>query len=252
MGTWDVVNQQTAKGRQILDCMWVYGYKFNKHGRLQKCKARCKARLIVRGDQQWKLTVGSTYASTLARRSFRGLMVIPARLDLELIQYDAVNAFVNAHLPREVYMRILLGYRERSKICRVLRALYGLKESLLLWQKELTKTLRELGFQPVAQEPYCYLKDEVIIFFYMDDIILSFRKDKQGLAEQLINVLKARYELTGGENLQWFLGIEVIRDRKAKKIYLSQSDYIDKLRNLLPKGTRQRKFETLWRTLSYY
>lgn len=111
MGTWDVVDQQAAKGKQILDCMWVYLYKFNKHGWIQKCKAR----LVVRGDQQLKLAVGSTYASTLAGRSFRALMAIAARFDLELIQYDAINAFVNAHLPHEVYMRLLPGYRERSK-----------------------------------------------------------------------------------------------------------------------------------------
>ncbi|KAL9563995.1 hypothetical protein ACKAV7_011855 [Fusarium commune] len=53
-----------TKGNQILDCMWVYVYKFGKHGRFQKCKAR----LVVRGDQQ-----------------ARTLMAIAARFDLELI-----------------------------------------------------------------------------------------------------------------------------------------------------------------------
>jgi hypothetical protein len=33
-------------------------------------------------------------------------MTIAARFDLELLQYDAVNAFVNADLDEDVYMEL--------------------------------------------------------------------------------------------------------------------------------------------------
>ena len=78
-----------------LDSMWVYAYKFNKNGKLVKCKAR----LVVRGDQQIRHRNGDTYTATLASRSFRTFMAVVARFDLGLRQYDAVNAFVNAALP---------------------------------------------------------------------------------------------------------------------------------------------------------
>jgi hypothetical protein len=58
----------------ILDCMWVYVYKFNKHRYLKKCKAQ----LVVRGDQQAKSAQENTYISTLAGRLFRSLMAIAA------------------------------------------------------------------------------------------------------------------------------------------------------------------------------
>ena len=48
----------------------------------------------------------NTYVSILAGRSFRILIAIAACFDLELIQYDAVNAFVNALLPYDVFMRM--------------------------------------------------------------------------------------------------------------------------------------------------
>ena len=35
-----------VKGHKVLDCKWVYVYKFDKHGRFQKAKAR----LVVQGD----------------------------------------------------------------------------------------------------------------------------------------------------------------------------------------------------------
>jgi hypothetical protein len=55
-----------AAGHQILSCMWVYTYKLDKKHHLLKCKAR----LVVRGDQQRNVTSEDTYAATLASRSF--------------------------------------------------------------------------------------------------------------------------------------------------------------------------------------
>jgi len=59
--------------------MWVYTYKFNQDGTFKSCKVR----LVVRGDQQ-KPTSQETYAATLVARSFRIVMVIAARFNLEL------------------------------------------------------------------------------------------------------------------------------------------------------------------------
>jgi hypothetical protein len=144
--TWREV-AKTAGQQGILDCMWVYVYKFDKHGRLVKCKAR----LVIRGDQQSK-TAQNTYASTLAGRSFQSVMAIAARFDLELIQYDVVNAFVNAELKEEVYMRLPPGYRRLGVVLRLQRALYGLRQAPLLWQKHFTDTLTRIGFTQVPHE----------------------------------------------------------------------------------------------------
>src|SRR5436305_13285615 len=114
--------------------MWVYIYKFDKHGRFQKCKAQ----LVVRGDQQKGLRTEDTYAATLAARSFRVFMAIAARFDLELIQFDVVNAFVNAELPYPVFMTLPPGYKTARKVVQLNKALYGLRSSPLLCQRELS------------------------------------------------------------------------------------------------------------------
>jgi hypothetical protein len=229
MRSWSEADKETARGHQLLDCMWVYVYKFDKNGYFTKCKAR----LVVRGDQQAKSIYENTYASTLAGRSFRTLMAIAARFDLELIQYDAVNAFVNARLPYNIYMRMPPGYRLRGKILHLQKALYGLRESPLLWQKDFTSTLGKLGFTPVPHEPCCFVKEGVIIFFYVDDIVVAYRKANQPKVDFLIEQLKSIYQLTGGDELQWFLGIEIVRDRIQRLIWLSQAAFIDKLANLI-------------------
>lgn len=226
--SWTKINGWEASGEQVLGSMWVYVYKFDKHGRLQKCKAR----LVVRGDQQAKDGLQDTYAATLAGRSFRTFMAIAARYDMELKQYDAVNAFMNASLDRPVYMQMPPGYREHGKILRLNKALYGLRLSPLLWQRTLTAALLDLGLETIPHEPCCMTKQGIFIFFYVDDIVLAYKKKQESEAKKIMDKLKAQYTISGGEDLQWFLGIRVIRDREKKLIWLNQAAYIDKISRL--------------------
>ncbi|KAI1507250.1 polyprotein [Pyrenophora tritici-repentis] len=230
MNSWTEIPIKKIKqtGQQILDCMWVYTYKLDKHHRLLKCKAR----LVVRGDQQRNITSQDTYAATLASRSFRMLTAIAAKYDLELKQYDVTNAFVHATIDREVFMRMPRGHQKPGTILKLNKALYGLRISPLLWQKEFTSTLKELGFQEVPHEPCCLIKGGIIIFFYVDDIILAYHKDMEQSAQQAIARLQEKYLFTGGNDLQWFLGVEIIRDRKSRTIQLSQAAYADKISRL--------------------
>lgn len=48
----------------------------------------------------------------------------------------------------------------------------------LLWQKELTATLQDLGFEPVRHGTCCMTKGGVIVFFYVDDIAFSSQRNK--------------------------------------------------------------------------
>jgi hypothetical protein len=156
-------------------------------------------------------------------------MAIAARFDLELLQFDIVNAFVNAKLPYDVFMTMPLGYKKPGILLLLNKALYGLRISPLLWQQELTSTLVSLGFVQVPHEPCCYIRNGIIFFFYIDDIAMAYRKAQESEIQALIQSLKQRYDLTGGHELQWFLGIQIIRDRKQRLIWLSQSAYIEKI-----------------------
>ncbi|KAI1507095.1 polyprotein [Pyrenophora tritici-repentis] len=164
-------------------------------------------------------------------------MAIAAKHNLELKQYDVTNAFVHASLDREVYMRMPKGYQKPGTILRIKKALYGLRISPLLWQKDLTATLTQLGFQIVPHEPCCMIKDGIIIFYYVDDIILAYGKDQSKKAQEAMDQLKQRYSITGGDDLQWFLGIEVIRDRSKQLIHLSQVAYYEKINRLVDDQT---------------
>jgi hypothetical protein len=77
-GTFKSVLKEEANNEQILPLKWVFKYKFDSDGYLQKLKAQ----LCVRGDLQ--ITEEETYTVTLAARIFRALMAIAAAFDLEI------------------------------------------------------------------------------------------------------------------------------------------------------------------------
>ena len=101
-------------------------------------------------------------------------MAIAAEYDLELEQMDAVNAFVHCDLDEVVYMQMPPGFEKPGKILRLRKALYGLRRSPLIWQRDLTGTLQRLGFEKVPQEPCIMTTGSVFVFFFVDDIILAY------------------------------------------------------------------------------
>jgi hypothetical protein len=72
------------------------------------------------------------------------LLALIAHHDLECKQYDIITAFLNALIDgRVIYVEQSHGYHQGnwSVICMLLEALYGLKQSPLLWCRELKKYL---------------------------------------------------------------------------------------------------------------
>ena len=64
-----------------------------------------------------------------------------------------------------------------------------------------------MGFSTIPHKPYYIIKKGVLIFFYINNIIFIFRKNKMGIIKGVIKKLKTKYQLTNGGRFQWFLGI---------------------------------------------
>ncbi|KAF4474457.1 Copia protein [Colletotrichum fructicola Nara gc5] len=225
-GTFEAIRLQDVdqEEHRILPLRWVFTYKFDKHGRLLKFKAR----ICVRGDLQ-PMNGMETYASTLAGRSFRSLMAVVARFNLDTIQLDAVNAFTNANLDEIVYVWFPPGFN-RSGYCLILRkALYGLRRSPLLWQKSLKTTLMLLGVTPLDEDDCIFISRHLVIFIFVDDIAIAYRSRDKAEARKLINGLKSKYEMKEMGELNIFLGVRITRDRRQKKLWLCLDNYITKI-----------------------
>ncbi|KAL3954369.1 hypothetical protein ACCO45_009932 [Purpureocillium lilacinum] len=205
MGSFQEVLRSQTRGQQVLSC-----------------KTGCMREPTGQRDLP-------TRATTLASMSFRALMAIAAEYDLELEQMDAINAFVNCDLDELVFMRMPPGFEKYGTVLRLKKALYGLRRSPLLWQRDLTATLQDLGFSRIPQEPCVMQKGGLIVFFFVDDIIWAYRMVDKALAKEAMAGLQRKYEMSVLGDPKWFLGIHIIRDRAKRSIWLSQEAYIDKI-----------------------
>ena len=219
-------SQAKEANKTPIPTTWVFKYKFDAQGYLIKFKAR----LCARGDLQ--TTEQNTYAATLAIRIFRALMAIVAFFDLETRQYDAVNAFANPDLSEPTYLYLPKGYKHIPGVLLLLhRALYGLKESAALWFQHLSETLIELGFQPVPGTECLFIHEHMMVFFYVDDIVVIYEARYVNEVEEFQSKLFKKYEMRYLGEISWFLGIRLTRDRELHKLTLCQDSYIDKITN---------------------
>jgi hypothetical protein len=197
-GVFGQTNQSKATAdSEVLPLMWVFSYKTDGDGYL----SRFKARLVVRGDLQ--ALIDNTYVATLAIRNFCALIAIANYFDLELKQYDVPTAFLNAKINRKLYAETPEAFHHiKGEIMLVLRPLYDLKESPMLWYNELRRQLVKLGLKPVEGFLCLYTSRWLILFVYVDDIVMAFHQSNahhhRSFEKDLIDLynIKAMGDLT--------------------------------------------------------
>ena len=130
-----------------------------------------------------------------------------------------------------VYCELPDGYRKEGRCALLRKALYGLRDSPLMWYNEFSTTLKQLKLTASKEEPCLFYNEDRTIFllFYVDDIIQMYRKEQEQEANELMKQIGEIYELEDRGEVQWFLGVRVIRDRVNRTITLIQDTYIDKI-----------------------
>ena len=105
-------------------------------------------------------------------------MALTAAFDLNTWHGDVTNAFINSQLDEVVHCKYPEGFQQPGKCLRLLRALYGLRRAPLLWQQEFSGLLRQLKLYDIPEEPCLFTTGKgIIIFFYVDDIVMLSRQD---------------------------------------------------------------------------
>ena len=93
-----------------------------------------------------------------------------------------------------------MGYKEKRKILHLYKALYGLRKLPLLWQRHFKSSLIEMGFNTIPHKPYYIIKKRVFIFFYINNIVFIFRKNKIKIVKGVVRELKTKYQfISSGE-----------------------------------------------------
>ncbi|CAL5365935.1 unnamed protein product [Camellia sinensis] len=227
------------KGKTTVGCKWVFTVKYNSDGSLE----RYKARLVAKGfTQTYGIDYLETFAPVAKLNTVRVLLSIAANLDWPLQQLDVKNAFLNGNLEEEVYVDPPPGFDEHfgSKVCKLKKSLYGLKQSPRAWFERFTQSVKNQGYVEAQSDHTMFIKHSndgkiAILIVYVDDIILT--GDNVTKMDRLKKSLALEFEIKDLESLKYFLGMEVARSKKG--IVVLQRKYIlDLLKETRMSGCR--------------
>ena len=231
MGTWDVVDRPTSAN--VVGCKWVFRAKRNAQGAI----VRYKARLVAKGfTQQENVDFHETFAPVLKFTSLRTLIALAAQHGYHIHQGDVESAFLNPTLKEVVFMSLPEGFTDPTgqdltgKCLRLVKTLYGLKQSPREWNEQLDDVLRTtMGFSRLRSDPCLYVHgrgtDEVIyLAVYVDDILF--------VSPSLAAIRRAKLAIGSAFSFkdlgpaEFVLGIQILRDAADGSITLSQATYI--------------------------
>lgn len=221
--TWTLVEK--PEGRNVVSAKWVFKSKTNTDGSL----ARRKARLVARGFSQSEgVDYFETFSPVVRYESVRTVLSLAAAGDMELRQFDVKTAFLNGKLEEEVFMQQPIGFDDGTgKVCRLNRAIYGLKQSPRVWNARFTEFLEQEKFAAIAEDSCVFVRrdgrDVVIVCLYVDDGLVCGTK-KETL-DTFITRLQETFDITSNEP-DCYVGMEIERDLKAGTISIRQSGYI--------------------------
>jgi hypothetical protein len=111
-------------------------------------------------------------------------------------------------------------------VCKLQRALYGLKQSPRAWFRRFNMAMQKYGFKQSNSDHTLFIKHNgkkvTVLIVYVDDMIIT--SDDEEKISRLQEELATDFEMKNLGGLKYFLGIEVAGSREG--IFLSQRKYV--------------------------
>ncbi|SOV05994.1 uncharacterized protein UDID_19246 [Ustilago sp. UG-2017a] len=187
MGTWEVVHQ--LPGVPLVDSKVVLRLKLDADG----MPIKHKVRLVARGfTQREGIDYQETFSPVAPLGAIRAILALAVQNNWEVHALDITMAYLNSTLKEAIYMKPLEGSGVApGQVYKVVKGLYGLKQSGQEWNQEFDRSLRHMGFFQVECAPCIYTKgqgeDMAIVVIYVDDTLV--------IAPRLETVLRVKKQI---------------------------------------------------------
>lgn len=220
--TWEVARLPVDK--DCVESKWIFKLKRDANGQI----ARYKARLVARGfKQKESIDYTQTYAPVAKFTIVRLLLAISVTFGWTMRHIDVKSAYLNGYLKEEIYMRPTSHQDEEEKIVKLLRPIYGLKQSGHNWNDALDGFLIDAGFTRLKSSNVTYRYDFcTYLVIYVDDIVIFSRY--QETINEIVQRIQNKYEARDLGEITHFLGVNIMRGNEGD-IKINQEVYIQEL-----------------------
>lgn len=170
----------------IINMKWMFHVKQKSDWSVEWFKARW----VENGMKQIE---GNDYTQTfnlvVKANSMCLMLTVTVSRDWKLSQIDISNVFLHGTLDERIMITQPAGFEDSkfsNHVCLLQKSLYGLRQSLWMWYRQLKEFLLKIGFKESVNNPLLFIilqqHDIVYLFAYVDNIhaygivgIFSFR-----------------------------------------------------------------------------
>lgn len=176
-----------------------------------------------------------TFSPVVRHSILRLLFALSVKLGLDITQLDVKTAYLNGNLKEDIYMCAPEGFVSEmsGKVLKLKKAVYGLKQSALVWYERVRDVLCKNNFKNCIQEPCLFTKMskdvKVIIALYVDDFLIFSNSKSE--SEKLKCMLNSEFEIKDLGQVKHYLGmnINIHKDCNSYEITVDQQQYIEEL-----------------------
>lgn len=224
------------RDRKLIKTKWVYKVKKNH----LNVPTVLKSRIVAKGySQKYGLDYFDSYSPVVHFKSIKCLLALSANYGMVIHQLDFATAYLNSKLEEDLFIEIPKEINtenlDTNKYCyKLLKGLYGLKQSGLLWNKLLIATLLSLGYVQSNYDPCIFVKFipgysiPIIISIYVDDLIIYalpallniWLKDKE--------IIRSKFKIDDIGEINYCLKMK-ITNIKGGGIKVDQTAYINSI-----------------------
>jgi hypothetical protein len=169
--------------------------------------------------------------ATLA--SIRILLAIAVHSGLDIVHADIPQAFLKAKLDTDIWLQLPPGITFKDKDGKVLkcvkliRSLYGLRDSPSNFNKELVRFMKSAGFKQLECDKCIFFhhdeatKKFVLVGCEVDDLIIT--GNDAACISRFKKKLVDEYNVTDWERIASFLGVNIDYDLDSSPVLVRHS-----------------------------
>lgn len=225
-GTWTLCD--LPAGRKTVTSKWVFKLKHKADGEIDKYKAR----LVARGfTQKFGFDYTETYSPVAKLVTLRILLAVAVQMDMHIHQMDVKCAFLNGDLNEDIFMQQPEGFENGNKVCKLNKAIYGLKQASRMWNEKFNSFMVRIGFKKSLADHCLYTKFDnnsiCYVLLYVDDLLIVCNDVR--MTNTIKGLFMQQFEMVDMGKASNFLGIHMARDEANGAISLNQSQYFKKV-----------------------